>query len=100
MLIPNKEEIAQIIIDKLTLIKPAGGPFFAHTLLYAAEGILSSIELVMLVVDVEQEIRLLYKMDIVIASTKAMSQKNSPFNNINSFSNFIFDELNLLNTNT
>lgn len=97
MLMFNQQEIKSIIIRLLIQIKALDEPIAGDTLLYAKNGHLSSIELVMLIVDVEQELRDLYKLPLVIASSKAMSQKNSPFNSINSFTNFIFDELNILN---
>ena len=94
----NKEDIQRIILEKTALIK-SDYALQVDTLLYASNGILSSIELVMLIVDVEQEIRRKYNLNIVIASARAMSEKNSPFNNVNSFTIFIFDELNKLNSN-
>lgn len=97
MLMFNKEEIKSIITRLLLQIKTLDAPVNDETLLYANNGNLSSIELVMLIVDVEQELRALYKLPLVIASSKAMSQKNSPFNSVNSFTTFIFDELNILN---
>ena len=97
MLMFNPQEIKSIIIRLLLQIKTLDEPITGETLLYAKNGQLSSIELVMLIVDVEQELRNLYKLPLVIASSKAMSQKNSPFNSVNSFTTFIFDELNILN---
>ncbi len=97
MLMFNQEEIKSIIIRLFLQIKTMDEPITDETSLYAMNGHLSSIELVMLIVDVEQELRNLYKLPLVIASSKAMSQKNSPFNNVNSFTTFIFDELNILN---
>lgn len=97
MLMFNPQEIKSIIIRLLLQIKALDEPITGETLLYAKNGHLSSIELVMLIVDVEQELRNQYKLPLVIASSKAMSQKNSPFNSVNSFTTFIFDELNILN---
>ncbi len=93
----EKKEIEEIIINKLALIKTGTKDFSDETLLYASNGILSSIELVMLIVDVEQELRSKYKVSIVLASTKAMSQKNSPFHSVRSFTDFISRELQILN---
>ena len=100
MTMPEPGELQEIIFNKLNLIKPEANRFSDETLLYASNGILNSIELVMLIVDVEQELRSKYKIAIVIASSKAMSQKNSPFHSVNSFTNFIFEELNIININT
>jgi hypothetical protein len=91
--LPDKPAIETLILKKLKAIKPEIQPGH-ELLLYAPGGALSSIELVMLIVDVEQDLRSTYKKDIVLASARAMSQKNSPFHSITSFTNFIFEELN------
>lgn len=59
------------------------------TNLYGPSGILDSIELVMLVAEIESFISDKYEKDIVLADEKAMSQKISPFRSVRSLAAYI-----------
>ncbi len=75
----EKEELNQPTID---------------TNLYGPNGILDSIELVMLVAEIESFISDKYEIDIVLADEKAMSQKISPFRSVRSLATYIDSLLN------
>ena len=56
--------------------------------LYGNEGSMDSIALVSLVVSVEQNIEEQFGLSIILASEKAMSQRNSPFLTVGSLAKF------------
>ena len=62
------------------------------TLLYGS-GIISSLNLVMLLSDIEKTIKKEMGKSIVIADDKAMSSINSPFKDVKSLANFIISKL-------
>jgi acyl carrier protein len=64
------------------------------TQLYGQNGILDSLGLVRVITNIEEAISETFGKDIVIASEKAMSRKNSPFINVESLSKFIVEILN------
>ncbi len=51
---------------------------------------LDSLGLVTLIVDLEQQLDDDYDIDIVLASEKAMSQKNSPFRSVGTLTDYIW----------
>lgn len=51
---------------------------------------LDSLGLVTLIVDLEQQLDDEYDVDIVLASEKAMSQKNSPFRSVGTLTDYIW----------
>ena len=57
--------------------------------LYGPNGVLSSIELVMLVAEIEGVISDNFDVDIILADEKAMSQKISPFRSARSLAVYI-----------
>ncbi|AGZ21801.1 TPA: hypothetical protein ACJE1R_001300 [Campylobacter coli] len=60
-----------------------------RTKIYGVEGNLDSLALVGLVSDLESIIADEFGVDLVLASDKTMSQKNSPFKDVESLSNYI-----------
>ena len=60
-----------------------------ETKLYGANGALDSLALVSLITDIEERISDGFDVDIVLADEKAMSQRNSPFNTINTLTMYI-----------
>lgn len=60
-----------------------------QTKIYGVEGNLDSLALVGLVSDLESIIADEFGVDLVLASDKTMSQKNSPFKDVESLSNYI-----------
>jgi hypothetical protein len=61
----------------------------ASTEIYSGDGLLDSLGLVTFLVSLEQKINDAYKINITIASDKAMSMTNSPFSTIYSLSNYL-----------
>lgn len=64
------------------------------TALIGRRAVVDSIGLVNLIVDIESRL-LDLDIEISLLSEKAMSQTNSPFRNVNTLSDFIFEEINL-----
>lgn len=64
-------------------------PIDPDTKLFGAEGILKSIELVSLIVDLEEKIADEYGLSLILADERAMSQKKSPFRTISSLALYI-----------
>ena len=60
----------------------------ANSALFGKDGIVDSIGLVSLVVAVEQEIENVYGVSISLADERAMSQKSSPYQTINSLAEY------------
>lgn len=54
----------------------------------------SSIELVSILIDIEQEINSKYDTTISLMDEKAMSQRNSPFRSVGSLVDYIYDLVN------
>jgi len=89
-----KQKIEEIIIGVLqdinddieseTLKNP-----MKETKLFGEDGALDSLALVSLITDLEGEIHDEFEKDIILADEKAMSQKNSPFNTVESLINYI-----------
>lgn len=89
-----KEQIEKIILNSLmelneeleneSLQNPTN-----TTKLYGANGLLDSLALVSLVADIEERVSEELQIDIVLADEKAMSQRTSPFRDVESLSNYI-----------
>lgn len=60
-----------------------------HTQIYGKEGHLDSLALVSLISDLEAILSEELNIDITLADEKAMSQKNSPFKDVESLSSYI-----------
>jgi len=60
-----------------------------ETKLYGLDGILDSLALVSLIMDLEERVSDEFDKDIVLADEKAMSQRNSPFNKVNTLTLYI-----------
>ncbi len=60
-----------------------------ETKLFGEDGALDSLALVSMITDLEGEIHDEFEKDIILADEKAMSQKNSPFNTVESLINYI-----------
>ena len=95
----NKQQVKNLVLEcvkelgqednKDELLQARGS-----TSLYGQNGNLDSLGLVRLITNIEEKISELLHKDIAIACEKAMSQKNSPFLNIESLSSFIVELLN------
>ncbi len=62
------------------------------TILFGKEGLLDSMGLVTIIVDIESQLQEL-GYEVSLSSEKAMSMKNSPFQTVSSMTKFIVDEL-------
>lgn len=60
-----------------------------ETVLFGTGGVLTSIDFVNLIVDIEQAIEDEFDVSVTIASAKAMSQKNSPFRTVEALAAYI-----------
>ena len=89
-----KEKIEKIIINSLIDLneelenKELNNPT-NKTKLYGTNGILDSLALVSLITDIEEIISDEFEQDIILADEKAMSQRTSPFRNVESLSLYI-----------
>jgi len=61
----------------------------SETKLYGIDGVLDSLALVTLITDLEEKISDEFDKEITLADEKAMSQRNSPFRSVESFTNYI-----------
>jgi acyl carrier protein len=89
-----RQKIEKIIIETLEELheeleteKPID--ITSQTRLYGGDGALDSLALVSLITDVEERVSDEFDKDIVLADEKAMSQRTSPFRNIESLTNYI-----------
>ena len=90
-----KQKIEEILINVLqdinediedeALVNPT-----KETKLFGEGGVLDSLALVSVVTDLEEEIHDEFDKDITLADEKAMSQKSSPFNTVESLSDYIY----------
>lgn len=62
--------------------------------LYGSTGLLDSLSLVSLIVSVEEGIENEFNVSVILASEKAMSQKNSPFSTVKSLADYVESLLN------
>jgi acyl carrier protein len=60
-----------------------------ETQLYGAEGELDSLQLVLLISNVEERISSEFGRNITLADEKAMSRKNSPFRSVRTLSDYV-----------
>ena len=89
-----KNKIEEIIIEVLIelneeLEKGALNNPTKDTKLYGGSGALDSLALVSLITDLEERISDEFDNDIILADEKAMSQKTSPFRNVESLTIYI-----------
>jgi len=89
-----KNRIKEIIIEVLTELNEGlknetlNNPT-NDTKLYGLNGVLDSVALVMLITDLEERISDEFENDIILANEKAMSQRTSPFRNIETLTIYV-----------
>jgi len=89
-----KNRIKEIIIEVLTELnerlknETLNNPT-NDTKLYGLNGVLDSVALVMLITDLEERISDEFENDIILANEKAMSQRTSPFRNIETLTIYV-----------
>ncbi len=90
----NRSDVMDLIVTTLHDLlasdpAKAGLPIEEGTRLYGPEGLLDSLRLVSLVLDLEQEINDRMDTAITIADSRAMSQQRSPFRSVGSLADYI-----------
>jgi hypothetical protein len=89
----QRPEIIALIVRKIREINPpalAEGhvELSGETRLFGSKGIFDSIGLVSLIVEVEQGVAELTRAQVTLADERAMSQKHSPFRNVESLADY------------
>ena len=93
----TKTKILEIIynsIEEINLQRNLNIEREPDTPLFGSNSDLDSLGLVNLIVNIEENINNEYDVSISIADNRAMSQKNSPFRNVGTLSNYITELLN------
>ncbi len=90
----NRSDVMDLIVTTLQDLLAsdpdrAGLPIEEATRLYGPQGLLDSLRLVSLVLDLEQEINDRMGAAITIADSRAMSQQRSPFRSVGSLADYI-----------
>jgi acyl carrier protein len=90
--------IEQIVIDTLSAIliqrgAPPPSTLNRETPIFGQNGLLDSIGLVTLMVDLEQNLSDRLAVTVQIADDRAMSQRNSPFRTVGTLTEFIASQL-------
>lgn len=89
-----RDQILKIIYDSIKYLdKPEIKDINEKTSLYGFDGELSSLELVMLLADIEISIHEKLGKDIIIADGRAMSQTNSPFRDVKNLADYLVIKL-------
>ena len=71
--------------------KPVPPNVNAETILFGPSGLLDSMGLVTLIVEVEQALTDRFGMTLTLADDRAMSQRNSPFRSVGALAAYILD---------
>ena len=90
----QKTKIANLILDKLQNLRgllnlSKNLSINEKTELFGANGILDSLGLVTFVVEIEQDVRDKFDVEIVLADERAMSQKHSPFRSVEKLAGYV-----------
>ena len=64
-----------------------------ETIIVGPEAVLDSIGVVSLIVDIEQRLQMEHDITVILASEKAMSQKNSPFRSVGVLASHILESI-------
>jgi acyl carrier protein len=85
------QAIQSLIVESAHLIAPqhAKGSIHAQTTLFGKDGILDSMALVQLVVEVEQRLQSDHRVDLSLTDERAMSRAKSPFRTVASLTAYI-----------
>lgn len=93
---PQPEDLRTMVLDKLLAYNKIGliwleGRLDADTELYGKAGVLHSVALVSLIMDLEDEILTRYGKVVVIGDQKIFSRAQSPFKNVSLLSNYLIE---------
>jgi acyl carrier protein len=78
------------------VLEQAGTPLeriTEDTVIVGPEAVLDSIGVVSLIVDIEQRLEMEHDVTVILASEKAMSQKNSPFRTVGVLSTHVIESI-------
>jgi len=95
---PSSEQIQTIISDAIIELNEEldydhlRAPD-ASTAIFDGEDSLDSLSLVSLIVDIEARVEDSFATEVVLASEKAMSMKNSPYRSVGSLTEFVLQEM-------
>lgn len=92
----NKSDIEFLIINYINSnqrIFNMPNDLNPKTVLFGAEACIDSLQLVHLVVGIEKEMRKKGYLNLSLTNIKSFSLKHSPFQNIETFANFIFENI-------
>ena len=95
---PSSEQIESIISDAIIELNEEldydhlRAPS-ASTPIFDGEDSLDSLSLVSLIVDIEARVEDNFSTEVVLASEKAMSMKNSPYRSVASLTEFVLQEM-------
>jgi acyl carrier protein len=64
-----------------------------ETVIVGPEAVLDSIGVVSLIVDIEQRLQMEHDVTVILASEKAMSQKNSPFRSVGVLATHVIESI-------
>lgn len=92
IIIKSLNETAQIYADEKIVADE-------NTTIFGNDGILDSLGLVALISEIESEISTNFGINIVLATEKAMSMRNSPFKSVKSLSKFTKECIDESNSN-
>jgi acyl carrier protein len=95
---PNPETVRSIVLEALDAVnqqRPVASRFVPEggTLLYGAGGVLDSLELVNLVIELEQRLDEQLGAVVTLADERAVSQQRSPFRSVPSLVDFVVSRL-------
>lgn len=97
----NRESILNVIYDSLDELNEIAAEKYSFThseqeVLFGRAGKLDSLDLVNLLVIIEEKLENEFEVVITIANERAISEKNSPFSNIDRLASFIKKEVELM----
>ncbi|MCB1069037.1 MAG: hypothetical protein H7A43_10810 [Verrucomicrobia bacterium] len=95
---PSREAIQTLVTQCLQEILNQRGtelsaPLTADTPMFGTGGLLDSIGIVTMIVDVEQTIAAEFNATVSLADDRAMSQRNSPYRSISALTDYILGQL-------
>src|SRR5438874_4571136 len=85
------EAIQSLVLESAHVIAPqhGRGTILADTALFGKDGILDSMALVQLVVEIEQRLQSEHGLDVSLTDERAMSRAKSPFRTVAGLSTYI-----------
>lgn len=89
------EELIFPVMDELreTIAAPQGFSCAPETPLFGQDAVLSSIDLVNLIIGVEERLETVLQVSLTLADERAMSRRKSPFRTVSTFAAYIQQRL-------